>query len=43
MSDELTKPIQLLEAQLATLETLKDNNMLLLEKTLSSSRKSGSA
>lgn len=31
MSDVLTKPIQLLEAQLDTLKTLKDNNTLLLE------------
>ena len=31
MSDVLTKPIQLLEAQLDTLKTLKDNNTFLLE------------
>lgn len=31
MSDVLTNPIQVLEAQLATLKTLKDNNTLLLE------------
>lgn len=31
MSDALTKSIQLLEAQLDTLKTLKDNNALLLE------------
>ena len=31
MSDALTNPIQLLEAQLDTLKTLKDNNALLLE------------
>lgn len=31
MSDVLTKPIQVLEAQLDTLKTLKDNNTLLLE------------
>lgn len=33
MSDAVTKPIQLLEAQLDTLKTLKDNNALLLELT----------
>ena len=31
MSDALTNPIQLLESQLDTLKTLKDNNTLLLE------------
>ena len=31
MSDALTKPIQVLEAQLAMLKTLKDNNTSLLE------------
>lgn len=31
MSDVLAKPIQVLEAQLDTLKTLKDNNTLLLD------------
>ena len=31
MSEALTNSIQVLEAQLATLKTLKDNNALLLE------------
>ena len=31
MSDAVTNPIQVLEAQLDTLKTLKDNNTLLLE------------
>ena len=34
MSDVLTNPIQVLEAQLATLKTLKDNNTLLLESMM---------
>lgn len=33
MSDAVTNPIQVLEAQLDTLKTLKDNNTLLLELT----------